>query len=278
MTHPLIRSWRFAWKAEGHSDKTMAVMAPIMQRFADSHDLMTATRADCEEFIAAHPSPFMANYAWRSLRAFYKWHADEEGTVSPMAKVRAPKVPLTDVSIATDTDVSRLLRHCSPCRTMTNARDAAIVSLLWSSGLRRSELAALTLSDIDLESMTLVVRRSKNGRSRRVPFDARTAGHLARYLSKRGVRDGDQLWWGKKGPLLSDGIRLMIQRRCRAAGVSISAHSMRRGFAARALSAGVSQVSLEAIAGWAPGSTMVSRYVRMVAAETAEAEYRRLLA
>jgi hypothetical protein len=60
--------------------------------------------------------------------------------------------------------------------------------------------------------------------------------------------------------------------------IDISAHSMRRGFAARALQAGVSQVSLESMAGWAPGSTMVSRYTRMVSQEVAESEYRSKMA
>jgi len=74
MTHPLNRSWQFARRAEGHSQNTMDVMAPILERFATEVDLMTATRADCESFIAAAASPFMANYRWRTLRAFYAWH------------------------------------------------------------------------------------------------------------------------------------------------------------------------------------------------------------
>ena len=34
MTHPLARSWEFAWRAEGHSPKTMAVMRPVLAKFA----------------------------------------------------------------------------------------------------------------------------------------------------------------------------------------------------------------------------------------------------
>jgi integrase len=220
-----------------------------------------------------------------------------------MAKVKAPKVPLTEVTVADEEDISRLLRACSPYTDFANARDAAIISLLWATGLRRSELARLTVEDIDLDAMTLVVQRSKNGRSRRVPFDARAAQHLVRYLGKRSSRSGvsetspvggggsnpgpqagnagysafsHALWLGIRGPLSSDGVRQVIERRRKLAGVTISAHSFRRGLAARALRNGVSQASLMTLAGWETPS-MCHRYVRSVATELATDEYRRLM-
>ena len=60
MVHPIIRSWRFTWQAEGRSPRTMGEMLWFMERFeavltADGRDLTTATRADCEEFLAGFP-------------------------------------------------------------------------------------------------------------------------------------------------------------------------------------------------------------------------------
>src|SRR3954451_24127268 len=132
MLDPLIRSWAFNWAAEGHSPRTMKEMQPFVVKFREKlgGDLLASTRGDCEVFIASHSSPFRANYAWRSLRSFYGWWADEQETVNPMAKVKAPRVPLTDVKVAESDDISRLLRTCSPFRTQTAARDAAIISLL----------------------------------------------------------------------------------------------------------------------------------------------------
>lgn len=284
MTDPLVRSWAFNWAAEGRSPRTMALMQPFVTRFSESigGSLMTATRPDCERFISDQTSRFMSNHAWRSLRSFYKFVSEDMDAPNPMAKVKAPKVPINEaVRVATEEDVLKMLRACSPWTTMTKARDAAMISLLWATGLRRTELANLRVSDLDLDSMTLVVRESKNGRSRRVPFDARACGHLLRYLARRENRPAvqrhpDVLWLGKNGPLGSDGIRQAIERLRTRAGVEISAHAMRRGLAARALKAGVSQSSLMAICGWT-NATMPNRYVRSVAAEVAEAEYRRVL-
>jgi integrase len=199
-----------------------------------------------------------------------------------MAKVKAPRVPITDVTMIEEDDVNRMLRACSPWSTFERARDAAIISMLWATGVRRGELAALRLDDIDIDSMTLVVRESKSGKSRRVPFDSRATGHLLRYLSKREryaalPKAPEALWLGKAGRFGSDGICQMIQRRRDAVGVKASAHSFRRSLAARALSKGVSGASTSVLLGWAPGSIMLSRYTRMVAEETAAAEYRRAL-
>jgi integrase len=282
MTHPLVRSWAFNWAAEGRSAATMREMTWFVERFEATLDgpLTAATRADCEQFIAGHESKFRANYAWRSLRSFFGFVAEENDEASPMAKVKAPKVPLTEVQTATDSDVARLLRACSPYRTATAARDAAIISLLWATGLRRTELAELRVGDVDVDSMTLVVRKSKSGRSRRVPFDQRTAQHLLRWLSKRAtypVNGGDALWIGKRGPLTSDGIRRVIERRRKRAGVTVSAHAFRRGLAARALRSGVSGPSTSALLGWSAGSNMLARYVRGVQQDLATEEYRRLL-
>jgi integrase len=287
MPHPLVRSWEFSWAAEGRSPRTMREMRWFVDRFeivlaAEGRNLQASTRADCEVFIASHESKFRANYAWRSLRSLFGFIAEELEIPNPMEKVRAPKVPLTEVTTASEEDLSRLLRACSPYSSFENARDAAAISLLWATGLRRSELAALRMDDVDLDSQTLVVRKSKTGRSRRVPFDSRALQHLLRYLGRREVypatsKAPEALWVGKRGPLSSDGLRSVIERRRREAGVTISAHSFRRGMAARALRAGVSGPSTSTLLGWQPGSTMLSRYVRGVAQELAIDEARRLL-
>lgn len=282
MSHPMVRSWAFNWAAEGRSPRTMEEMQWFLRRFeaereAAGGSLLTSTRPDCEQFIAAFPTPSRRNYAWRSLRSFYGFVSGEQETPSPMAKVKAPKIPLTEVTTADEEDVLKLLRACSPFRTATAARNAAIISMLWATGLRRGELANLNVGDLDLDSMTLVVRVSKTGKSRRVPFDARAAQHLLRWLSKREnypTQDGDALWLGNRGRLGSDGIRLVIQKLARQAGVNISCHSFRRGLTARALRAGVSGPSTNALLGWAPGSNMMARYVRGVQAELSISEYR----
>jgi site-specific recombinase XerD len=283
MSHPMVRSWEFAWSAEGRSPTTMREMKRMVDRFeaflaAEGGDLMTATRQDCEQFIASLASPNRKAWAWRSMRSFYAVVSDDLEQPSPMARIKSPKVPLSDTTVATEDDISKLLRACAPFRTATNCRDAAIVSVLWASGMRRTECANLKVSDLDLDALSVLIRTSKSGKARRAPLDERSAQHLARWLAKRATypaQDGDALWWGKRGVLTSDGIRLVIQRRRAKAGVDVSAHAFRRGWTADALGRrGISQTSVMTAAGWRT-SHMPSLYTRSVKEDLMLSEFHR---
>lgn len=61
-------------------------------------------------------------------------------------------------------------------------RDRAMLELFYATGLRRAELAALSLSHVEFESGTIRVRRGKGGRDRVVPAGRRALGWAARYL------------------------------------------------------------------------------------------------
>jgi integrase len=282
--HPLIRSWGFSWSAQGRSPRTMQEMHRFVKRFeailaSEGGDLTTATRAECEQFIASHSTPSTRSWAWRSLRSYYSFLAEELDQPSPMARVKSPKVPVTDVTTASEEDFAKLVKSCAPYKTCTDARDAAIISLLWATGLRRSELANLTLNDVDLDLGLLVVRTSKTGKARRVPFDARATQALLRYLTRRksypGAQHTDALWIGKAGPLSSDAVRLMIKRRREVAGVNVTAHSFRRGWAAHAMGKlGVPQTSVMTAAGWQT-PTMPGRYLRGVREDVMAEEFQR---
>ena len=286
MSDLLIKSWSFNWASQGRAPRTMSEYQRHLRRFeafleADGRDLLSVSRQDAEAFLASIESAPARAYAWRSLRSFYGFVAEEQEAPSIMVRVKCPKVPLTEVSTASESDYEKLMKACSPFRTATACRDAAIISVFWACGLRRSELSALKISDIDFDTCTLVVQKSKTGKSRRVPFDMKTAQILMRWLSKRATwpvgTDTDALWLGKKGVLGSDGIRLVVERLRKRAGVEISSHSFRRGLAARALRSGISGPSTSAILGWSAGSPMLGHYVRGVAAELAMSEYRQRL-
>lgn len=63
-------------------------------------------------------------------------------------------------------------------------RDRTLLELLYATGLRRMELAALNLADIDHASQTLTVRRGKGGHGRRIPVSARALRWLRLYLEQ----------------------------------------------------------------------------------------------
>lgn len=77
-----------------------------------------------------------------------------------------------------------LLIESTNVETPIDVRNRAILELLYSTGLRRAEVASLDLTDIDLQSETVLVRCGKGGKARIVPLGETACRAIARYLTK----------------------------------------------------------------------------------------------
>ena len=165
--------------------------------------------------------------------------------------------------------------------TPKGARDAAIILLGFASALRRSELAALTLDDIDTQPSGLVitVRSSKTdqeaaGQCVGVAHGQHEAtdpvAALHAWLSVRGSTPGPVFTSLRHrrvtlDPFLGDGIAIMLRRRARDAGLAaerITPHSLRAGHATEAALAGVALDRIAAQTRHRRLSTLLERYIR----------------
>ena len=155
--------------------------------------------------------------------------------------------------------------------TMAGARDAALIALAWSGGLRRSEVVALNVEDLTEVPDGLIVhlRTSKTdqaGRGRSVPIFARHledgAGHcpveLVRHLiAVGGITTGALFRQVTRGGRLADrrlcpqAVGRILDARAKAAGlaVDLTAHSLRAGLVTQALRNGASHAQVAAITG-----------------------------
>jgi integrase/recombinase XerC len=118
--------------------------------------------------------------------------------MSPMANVRPPKVPEPRTEMLTPDQLRALLAHCSG-RDFVSRCDTAVILLFADTGTRLSELANLTTEDVDLRGRVAYVV-GKGRRPRTVPFGARTAQALDRYLRLRRQHaraDRPNLWLGE---------------------------------------------------------------------------------
>ncbi len=123
------------------------------------------------------------------LRAFCRWLArcglaDSDASrdmVMPRVERRLPR------RVPTVREMERILA-VPALDSPSGIRDRAILEMLYSTGLRRAELAGLRLNDIDLERALVFVRAGKGGRDRVVPLGSRAGRWLEAYLG--GVRDG----------------------------------------------------------------------------------------
>jgi site-specific recombinase XerD len=100
-----------------------------------------------------------------------------------------------------------LLETCADDQTAAGARDAAIVALLYSRGLRRAELVGLDVDDYDRERGSLRVLGKRN-KERLAYIVQDTAAALADWLAFRGDVPGPLFWPIRKGGELQVGRRL----------------------------------------------------------------------
>ncbi|WP_342351736.1 site-specific integrase, partial [Mycobacterium alsense] len=174
-----------------------------------------------------------------------------------------------------------LQRPDHPDRQLTNAKVGSTVNQtapMAETGIRVGELLALRVEDVSPGDCSLVIRRAKGGKSRRVRFSAACAAALERYIRSRrmaGWEDGP-LWIGKRAPLDYKGLTQSLKGRAGEAGVkNFHPHRLRHTAAVRWLRSGGSETGLMAQAGW-KSREMIGRYVSTAAEELAASEFDRL--
>jgi site-specific recombinase XerD len=195
-----------------------------------------------------------AGYSKRSMtrkssvvRSFYN-DAGRRGTarVNPFEGVSRPRL-------------DKPLPHALPARTVVHAietidpstpeglRDRALIDTLYSTGLRVSELASMSVDDVGGEMVTVV---GKGRKTRRVPIGRPAQDSIRRYLSDgrpqlAGPEAGNALWVGVRGGALGPrGIRAVVRRR-----MATFPHALRHSFATHLLEGGADLRSVQDLLG-----------------------------
>lgn len=280
MTHEYVTEWLYDRQ---YAASTAANYSNILDQFtrSTSTPLADITRDELRSFLQARLSTSQnaAYKAWQALRSFYAWAAENDDytgvQADPMARVKAPaKPPSSSASsrrVADPDDFTTFVRNTSG-QHYEDVRARAMVATMFYAGLRISEVLRLDLDHVDLddERPTLFVADSKTaaGSNRYVPVSPKLKRHLKSYLRVRvGSRDdGAPLFVGNAGTRAADG-RLtssawnsyLRRYRARTGHQMSSAHTWRRRATVDMLDAGVNQLSIQAINGWADGR-MVETY------------------
>ena len=171
-----------------------------------------------------------------------------------------------------DGEIRALLAVCAADRRPAGIRDAAMIALAFSTGLRRAEIAALQMGDLvateDGDGFEITVTHAKGGKTRGVSVYDGAARYLADWLATRGDDDGALfLAIRKNDSVLAHGIGTqslyeILGKRAGAAGVAdLGWHDARRTMAGNLLDAGVDLALVQRVLGHASPVT-TSRYDR----------------
>ena len=229
--------------------------------FAAGQDPIGVSPSVLREFLAAtllegKSRPTVARRA-AALRTFFHWLvAEGRATDDPAAHLRLPRARRTLPSVLTTDQVERLLS--APVGTQFVAvRDRALLELLYSSGVRVSELTGMNSADLDLAAGTVLVRGK--GRKERIALvggPARAA--LAAWAPERAAvaraAAGDALFLNRLGGRLTDrSVRRTLDRYIVRADLpaGITPHTLRHSFATHLLQAGAGLVDVQEMLGHA---------------------------
>jgi integrase/recombinase XerD len=109
---------------------------------------------------------------------------------------------------------------------MNSQRDYLIIKTLWETGMRASELLALTPSDIEQKHEVITITNGKGGKERRVLVKSETVAELFSYASLKGLGNGAKLFPLKRRQLYN-----IIRKYGALAGVTVHPHTLRHSFA-----------------------------------------------
>ncbi|MBW7956847.1 MAG: tyrosine recombinase XerC [Deltaproteobacteria bacterium] len=209
-----------------------------------------------------------------SIRSFFRY-LRRKGLAArnPAENVPTPKTEKYLPAVLTVEEASALVE--SPATEdgrKTARRDLAILELLYSSGIRLSELTGLDLEDVDIEAGTMRVL-GKGSKERIAYIGSKAREALMAYLDERGMRKGPLFTGkGKSGRVSQRTVERLLKLYVFRSGImkDPTPHSLRHSFATHLLDAGADLRSIQELLGHSKLST-TQRYTRVGIAALMEA-------
>jgi integrase/recombinase XerD len=197
-----------------------------------------------------------------SIRTLYRFLREQEAVgVDPTAQIQSPWQGQRLPSVLTHAEVERLLQ-APDTSTPLGKRDAALLELLYATGLRASELVSLSVADVQTTSGAIHVR-GKGGKERLVPVGEMAAVQLEDYLLDgrprlvKGRQAGHLFVNRSAQGLTRQGLWKIVKKHMQQAAIykPLSPHTLRHSFATHLLEGGADLRSLQQMLGHADIST-----------------------
>ncbi len=272
-------------------------MKKIIEQFCDSlraekdvsqHTIKAYTK-DLEEFLiftVKNPSRinnidirnFLASLHYKKLkkssisrklatiRSFFKYlHREGIVKTNPAKLVSSPKVQKVLPRFLT-IDEAFALMNSPEGNPFQAERDKAMLELLYSSGLRVSELTTLNINDFDIKE-SLVRVKGKGKKERIVPIGSKALDAIKNYLPERIVlrKKSQALFLNNRGGRLTQrSVRRIVHKygRMIALKVNLSPHTLRHTFATHLLHGGADLRTIQELLGHSSLST-TQRYTHV---------------
>ncbi|MFC1988339.1 site-specific tyrosine recombinase XerD [Chloroflexota bacterium] len=198
-----------------------------------------------------------------AVKSFFKFMVAESSLKdNPMENVASPNVGRILPKPISISQVRRLLEQPTRLSTPEAKRDSAMLSLLYASGMRVSEMISLNMGDVDTKG-GFVRCFGKGNKERIIPIAQRASLALDEYLKEARPRlarsnEGKALFLNRRGERLTrQGFWQILKGHAKAAELNedITPHTLRHSFATHMLSGGADLRSVQELLGHANIST-----------------------
>lgn len=194
-----------------------------------------------------------------ALRTFFRWMEEQEISRNrAFAQMSLPKVPHGIPKPLTVAKAAEVVGEAGD--GWTQARDTAVLLLLYGSGLRISEALGLNRADAPVCGIEVLRITGKGGKERMVPVLPITQAAVAQYIAlcPYPLMPDEPLFRGEKGGTLSPRIiqlRMQAMRETLGLPASATPHALRHSFATHLLSSGADLRQIQELLGHASLST-----------------------
>jgi site-specific recombinase XerD len=261
-------------KANNFSNKTVTWYKILLSRFTQflqKKDVLaietvnaTHIRLFMEDIKPNISSETLHNF-YRAIKTFFNWLQFEEHIEkNPIKFITAPKKEKKHMRVFTLDEIEKLLAFFDR-NTFFGARNYAICTMLFDSGIRRAELCNIKLSEINHQQGTILIH-GKGSKDRLVPVGQTCRRILSSYMKKRNEYlkeyskpQCEYLFINKLGRKIAEGyltdIFATLKKKLGMKGERISPHTWRHTFAKSFLLNGGDIFSLQKILGHADITT-----------------------
>lgn len=274
-----LKEFLQAKKLEGCRPKTLEQYEKLLMRFwwNEGKPWSEITTSDIREFLSGEEergnkrSSIAAKIA--IFRSFFGWLFDEEYIDrNPAKRIVRPNLPPALPKYLTHNELESIREAASE-----DPIDRLLVEILYSTGLRVSELVALDWEDLRLATKQVSVREGKGGKSRTVLLSTRAARLLAQYRETRADDNPWVLMSREHNRMSKETVERRIRNLGNEAGIekTVTPHCLRHSLATHLLEAGVPIDQIQHLLGHASVAT-TQIYARTQLASV-EQHYRRVM-
>lgn len=273
-----LQAWLLEIAVRNYTDSTRKYYTWYLGQFADW--LTSRNIAHLADLTANHIRQYQSKRertgwgaytllaSFRAIRAWLNFCVGEGWLpASPAATVKAPKTSKDVLPCFTPEDARRILAACQ------DDRETALILFMLDTGARSSEIVAVNVGDVDINTGAVAIRQGKGRKYRTVYLGAKSRKAMLRYHVASGRPGAHSPLWRNQNTgarLTRNGLQQLVSRIGNRAGVKASCHMFRRTFALWSLRAGMDIYSLAALMGH-EGIDVLKRYLRLVEQDARDA-------